>query len=383
MKISSASFAYPALDHHRRTFLAESLGGRSVPGAMVLSTCLRIELAVPGDQGQLRQVVETAFATRRPSTILEMARIRRDLDAVVHLFRVAAGLESPFVGEPEILAQFRSAVIQAGEMSGDGLFQKLLEGAVAVGRQVREEVLGDRPLGSIAAVAARMIGGASRVAVVGAGAMAQAVAAALAALPAAPEVVILARHPEKVAVTGSTAWEMERLEEVLARFPAVVSVTSAGRELVGSDRLSEILATRDEPLVVVDLAMPPDFRPVAAPGLVYYDVDRLAAMAIGQIPSEEADALITAAAGSAYHSVSQRPELGPLIGGMMSTADQVVEATVDRFAGRLATPADRAILNQAAHTVARRLLSGPVAYLKLADRHPDAAQIAAEMFHLD
>jgi glutamyl-tRNA reductase len=274
-------------------------------------------------------------------------------------------------------------VIRAGEAIDDGLFRKLLEGAVAAGRQVREEVLGDLPHASMAAVAAQVVGGASRVAVVGAGVMAQAVVVALAALPIPPEVVVLARHPERVATASSSAWEMDRLEEVLARFPAVVSVTSAGRELVGSERLAEILATRGESLLMVDLAMPPDFRPPAGPGLVYYDVDRLAAMAVSQIPSQEAEALVTAAATAVYRSISRHPQLGPLIGGMMSSADQVVEETVDRFAGRLSTPADRAILSQAAHTVARRLLSGPVAYLKLADRHPDAAEIAAKMFRHD
>jgi len=383
MHVSSASFAYPRLDGATRAYLAARLGERVVPGALILSTCLRIEIAVPGDKEALQRVLGEAFGPDDPTAYLSSAQIRTDQNAITHLYRVAAGLESPFVGEREILSQFRQSVIKAGDGLEEGLFQKLLEGAVAIGRQVREEVLAESPHASMAAVAAQAVGAAERVAVIGGGSMATAVAHALLALPAPPEIVIAARQPDKVSVSGMEIWSIERLEEILASFPAAVSVTSAGRLLVSPDRLATIIERRLRPLLLVDLAMPPDFRSPDLPGLIYYDVDRVAAMAVRQIPSEEADAFVAAAAAGAYRRVVDHPELGPLIGEMMRTADEVVEAAVERFAGRLASPQDRDVLGQTAHTVARRLLSGPVNYLKRPDRHPAAAEVAVAMFDLE
>lgn len=380
MKITSASYAYPRLDGESRAAVVSRLNETPIPGALILSTCLRVEVAVAGDDDDLFHVLDLALGGSR--THLAPPQLRRDEEAVTHLYRLAAGLDSPFIGEKEILSQFRQAVIKAGDVADDGLFQKLLEGAVAVGRQVREDVLAASPHASMAAVAAQVVGAADRVAVIGAGTMASAVVEALLGLPAPPEVVVAARHPEKVSVAGVAVWELNQLDAILASFPAVVSVTSAGRQLVSGEALSSIAESRSQTLLLVDLAMPPDFRPPPTPGLVYYDVDRVAAMAVRQMASEEAEAYVAAASAIAYRRVIDHPEVGPLIGEMMSKADEFVEATVDRFAGRLAEPADRDILSQAAHTVARRILAGPVAYLKQPDRNPAAADVAAAMFDI-
>ena len=381
MEVSSASFAYPRLPGEVRAELASRLSDRPIPGAMVLSTCLRIEIAVPGNQHQLEQAVSAAFANPQGGDDLARAQVRYDLDAVIHLYRVAAGLESPFIGEKEILSQFRQAVIRSE--SDDGLFQKLLEGAVAIGRQVREEILADSPHASIAAVAAQAAGTAPQVAVVGAGTMATAVVSALASLPAPPPVTMVARHPEKVSIAEMEVWPIDRLEQVLAAFPVVISVTSAGRQLLSPERLKGIVSARSQPLLLVDLAMPPDFRPAPSPALTYLDVDQVAALAVAGIPNQEADSFVAAAATAAYRRVVEHPSLGPLIGDMMRAADEVVEATVERFSGRLASPGDREVLAQAVHTVARRLLAGPVSYLKHPDRDPAAPRVIASMFDLE
>ncbi len=388
MQIASASFAYPRLRGEARAALAVQLGDRQVPGALVLCTCLRIEVAVAGGRAALADVVGQAFAADPPSDLLALAQVRYDLEAITHLYRVAAGLESPIVGEREILTQFRQAttrqaVLRAGDGPEEGLFQKLLEGAVATGRQVREEILVGSPHGSMAAVAAQAVGAGGRVAVIGAGTMGTVVVEALLNLPAPPEVVVLARHPDKVAIGRAEVWGIERLEEALATFPVVVSVTSAGRLLIDADRLEAILGNRSRPLLLVDLAMPPDFAVPHHASLTYLDIDQLASMAARRASSQEADSYVAAAAAAAYRRVVDHPELGPLIGEMMSEADRVVEATVDRFAGRLSSPSDRDLLNQVAHTVARRLLAGPVSYLKDPDRHPATSEVIAAMFDLE
>jgi len=380
VKISSASFAYP---HHRGAIRAEVAGRldpKNVPaGAFVLSTCLRLEVTVAGDESDLERSLLVIFG-RLP----ESARpgIRVGEEAVTHLFRVVAGLESPILGEREILTQFRQTLIRAEEQGRvGGLFAKLLETAVAVGRQARE-LLPESGHASLAAVAAQAIGTADRVAVLGSGLMATSAVHGLLGLPAPPSVIVIARNPDKVAIDGVEVWPFNRAAEALSAFPAVVSATSAKSRLVDDDVIAAAVMRRTVPLTLVDMAMPPDFGSPDGAAVDYLGIDDLARMANRRPRREDADALVGAAAADAYRQFVEHHEVGPIIAELMRTADDIVESTVDRFAGRLGRGDDRAVLQQTAHTVARTLLARPVAYLKEADRASDVVDDVADAFGL-
>lgn len=381
MGFTLATYAYPDHDGATRAALAARLAGRRpLPGAFVLATCLRIEVAVPGSRSDLHCILDALF-TDAPEK--ETARIRTGEAASVHLFRVAAGLESPILGEREVLTQFRQTVVET-EQSGvvDGLFARLLELAVGTGRQARE-LLPASPHDSMAAVAAQVVGPSARVAVLGSGLMATAVVAGLRGLPAPPPVTIVARHPEKVAADFAEVWPFDRALEALSEFPAVVSATSAKRRLLPDDVLSRALEARTDPLTLVDMAMPPDFRPPDGAPVTYLDIDDLARMADRTPRHHDADAMVHAAAVDAYRGLVDHHQIAPVIGGLMRFADGVVARTVDRFAGRLGSAGDRAVLEQTAYTVARTLLAAPVSYLKQPGRAPEAVDTVAEAFGLD
>lgn len=355
MPVSLATFAYPRVDGAARSQL---LGGldRRPPEVFVLSTCLRVEVLVPGDVDTLNQARQEMW-----SDVGVEPEVRTGIEAVTHLFRVAAGLESPILGEAEVLTQMRRAVadLKTGSGQVDGLFLKLLETAVAIGREARQ-VLPASPHASLAAVAAQVVGGADRVAVLGSGAMASAVVDALGGLPAPPAVTMVARSPEKVRHPGLAVWPLARAAEVLAEFPAVVSATAAPAPLIDREGLTAVLAGRRHPLVLVDMAMPPDLPARGRPGVAYLDIDDLARLADRRPRSGAAEELVGTAADEAYRRLSDHHRKAPLIGGLLRTADDVVEETVRRFSGRLTHPRDREILHQAAHTVARTLMAGPV-----------------------
>ena len=93
--------------------------------------------------------------------------------------------------------------------------------------------------------------------------------------------------------------------------------------------------------------------------------------------------LMRAAAAAAYRQFVNHHQVGPVIGELMRTADDIVDRTFDRFVGRLGRGDDRAVLRQTAHTVARTMLAGPVAYLKQADREPEVVDAIADAFGLD
>ncbi len=381
MELSVASFSYPEHDGATRAEIAGSLlRGASLEEGFVLSTCLRVEVAVPGANQQLREALTDLLGE-----VVEVEpQIRVGEAAATHLYRIAAGLESPILGEQEILTQFRQTLIEAeGAGQVDGLFARFLESAVSVGRQARELIPGS-PHNSMAAVAAQAVGTADRVAVLGSGTMAMAVVDGLLLLPAPPLITVVARHPEKVTDRdGIETLPFEQARSVIEEFPAVISATSAKHRLVDDRDLSDAISRRREPLLLVDMAMPPDFKPKVEDEITYIAIDDLARMADRRPRTDEADAFVESAATSAYRNYREHHEVGPLIGGLMSAADEIVDDAVRRFSGRLGDPADEAILRQSAHTVARTLLAGPVSYLKTADRAPEAIDVIADAFGVD
>ena len=357
--ICVASYAYPDVSGEVRSRLTNALLTADTTGTFVLATCLRIEVAVPGDADHLAAALSQIFGQ------IPEARsgvVRAGSDAVEHLFRVAAGLESPVVGEPEILTQFRAA-LHTTKDGLDGLFQRIFEQAIPVGKSARE-LLPFNPHESMASVAAQVVGHADAVAVLGSGVMATAVAEALKLLPSPPEITVAARHPERVSVSDVEIVGFDEARALLAAFPAVVSATSAKTRLVPADELSEIIAARTRPLALVDMAMPPDFQVPADAAVTYTDIDGLARRAARHVQSEAADRFVAQSAEEAYQRVATHHEVGPVIKHLMDRADLLVNQTVDRFAGRLTDPDDEHGLRQAAHTVARALLAEPVSYVK-------------------
>lgn len=379
--ITSASFAYPAVDTAVRARLAQALGSVEPDGAtFLLSTCLRTEVVVAGDGESLRRRLQAIFGT---DIDLGIAKIRSDEDAVEHLYRVAAGLESPVRGEQEILTQFRQTLATAIEKGAvSGIFAKLVETAVATGRLARESIP-ESPHDSMAAVAAQAVGNVDRVAVLGSGAMATAVTKALLGLPAPPTVTVVARSPGRVTQPEVTAWPFGRALQVLEDFPAVISATSAKRRLVGTDEMEDVIRRRPSPLTLVDMAMPPDFTVSSSSSLTYLDIDDLARMAERRPRKDDADRVVHSAAIEAHRSFVDHHQVGPVIGGLTRQADSLVDEVVSRFGGRLTDPKDLAILRQTAHTLARTLLAGPISYLKAPDRAQEAVDVVADAFGVD
>lgn len=360
VEVSSASFAYPRVGGSDRAEVARALVTAATPsGVFVLSTCLRVEIAVAGDEVTLKKALGDIFGA-----VAAEPQVRIGEPAVEHLFRVAAGLESPIVGEVEVLTQFRQAVgdLKASRLV-DGGFLKVLESAVASGRRARE-TMETSPHDTMAAVAAQMVGTHPAVAVVGTGTMATAVVAALGALPAPPRVSMVTRRPEQVSSENVEVVPLVDLESVIAEYPALVSATAASEQLMDDEVVAEALRLRTHPLTLVDMAMPPDF---AAPdsGLVtYVGIDDLARMVRRRDTTNGVADQVSSAAADAYHSYVHRGRAGPVIAAMLAAGDTVVDETVERFAGRLTDPADREVLRQAAHTVARTILDKPVSAVR-------------------
>lgn len=335
-----------------------------------LSTCLRIELAWLGDRGAIHEVFGLLYGG---DVTHERGVVRGDADAFHHLCRVAAGLDSPLVGEPEVLAQFRRAV--AGLNRGPGSLVRTLEAAVGVARSSRR-LLHEVPRGSLAAVAAQMARPLGRVAVLGGGAMAR---AALGHLEGA-DVTLLARKPTPVSGHAPRSWD--GVADTLATFPAVISTVPGKTPVLSDVEFAAALARRHGPLVLVDLGMPPGFtRPDADRGVRYLGVDDLAAT-VANPSAVAAEESLAEAAASMWRRMTGDDRAGSVIAAVIEQAEAAVAEEVTRFASRLAGVDDpEQVLRQVAHTVARRVLHPAISYLATTDE--TSVEVVAEAFGVE
>jgi glutamyl-tRNA reductase len=261
--------------------------------AVVLSTCNRSELygVADAESAPVADTLEDFLTSYHGIARGEIdGRIYRwtGPDALRHLFRVAAGLDSMLLGEAEILGQLRAAYGQALEHGSTGpLLNRAFQGALEVGKRVRSETeVGARPMSVALAgvkLAERVFGNLKGRAalVVGAGAVAEQVVEHLrnrgiGALRVANR--SFDRAAELAATMGGEAVAWDSLESVLAA-PDII-VTSVGNvgAVLTRDMLERAIAARGgRPIFVVDLGIPRNVAPDAAGlyNLYLYNIDDL------------------------------------------------------------------------------------------------------------
>jgi glutamyl-tRNA reductase len=261
--------------------------------AVVLSTCNRSELyGVPGDlSASTTEAMEEYFTSFHRIARGELqGRLYRwtGPEAVRHLYRVAAGLDSMLLGEAEILGQLRSAYNQALDHGATGpILNRMFQGALEVGKRVRSETeVGARPMSVALAgvkLAERVFGnlkGHSAL-ILGAGAVAEQVVEHLRARGIGNLRVVnrsFDRAAELAQRVGGEAVAWESLESVLGMPDIVVTSVTAGGPVLTRALLERALAARSgRPIFVVDLAVPRNVEENAAGlyNLYLYNIDDL------------------------------------------------------------------------------------------------------------
>ena len=384
LRLTSLSFAHPEVRSDRRARL--SLPGSSLHHAygrlhanghqaFLMSTCLRVEVAWADGPESMSDVLACLFGEGPP---LSPGNLRSDEAALLHLCRVAAGLNSPLIGEPEVLGQFRHAVSVGQEVCESlGRLGRVLETAIGIGRSARR-LLGEVPRGSLAALAAVAAVPFGRVSILGAGAMARAAVERLDGV----DVTIYARQPRIVAGRETLAWE--GVGEALASSPVVISTVPGEVPLLNDDVIARAFAVRSEPLLLIDLGMPPGFaRPEDGGAVRYLGVDEVASSVNGG-PSAGAEESVASAAAAAWRRLTVPDRVGKVIGTMVEQAERAVAEEVARFAPRLSHTEDpEGVLTQLAHTVARRVLHPPISFISSTESGSEAVEVLAEAFGVD
>ena len=253
--------------------------------AAVLSTCNRTELYLAGTAPDAAAAVSALLAqtNARPDLLDDCVRHASGENAALHLFRVAAGLESRVSGEREILGQVRSAVAVARAAGTIGShLDCMFRSAIAVGRRTQHtDGAGPSQLPQIGLNAARADATqpAGLTVVMGAGLMAAGTVQEL--IARGMDYVVCARHTERASALASRPDQVvpfDELHAVLDRAEIVVCATGARAPLISVADAELAMARRGgRPLVIVDLSLPRNVDPAAGsvPGLRLLDLEDL------------------------------------------------------------------------------------------------------------
>jgi glutamyl-tRNA reductase len=377
--------AFSAEDAQRAT--AELRERCSMEEVVVLSTCNRSELyGVRRDPAEDAGAVENFLADFHGISRVQLngcLYARRDRDAIEHLFRVAAGLDSMLLGEAEILGQVREAYRRASDGGATGpVLNRLFQGAVEVGRRVRSETeLGTRPMSAASAgvkLAERIFGdlSAHSALVVGAGEIAQQAVEQL-RQRGIKWLWISSRTSERaMALAGpngaeTIAWE--ELPRTLGRPDILVASVSAEEPVISSEMLARAMTERDNrSMLLLDLGVPRNIDPAAADlyNVYLYNLDDLTEIVDQnrrarerEIPRAEA---IIAAQISKFEAWRAGRSAADLVDDLRSRLDERRRRILEAHAAAFAHlgPEDREHIDQLTEQLVNELIEEPADRLR-------------------
>lgn len=381
--------------------------GASISEIAALSTCNRVELyALLGESADPAALIALLAAAGGldPNDVAQHTYQHVGAQSVRHLCRVASGVDSMVLGEPQILRQVADVLKDArsGRTAGPVL-TRVLRCAVRTGRRARTETsIATNPasMASVAVTAARSVVGSlseRRVLVIGLGEMGLITLKALRSRQV-QEIAVVNRTRER-AEEVSERWgfrthSMDELETALDWADVVISATRCPYVIVNESAVRNVVARRGgRPLVFVDIAVPRDVDPAVRelPGVHLFDADDLGghldeglAARRQEIPSVER---IVEEEVAAFETDLRELEVEPLIEHMRRRAEairrQELESALELMGD--VDPATREGLQSLSRAIVNKLLREPTLRLKRSvqeDRWDEHAPAIRNLFGL-
>ena len=384
--------------------------------ALLLSTCNRTEVYfVPRtDADPLAYFLDHVARVKgvRPAAGADIFYRRDDADAVRHLFRVTASLDSQIVGEHEILGQVKDAYRLAVEArTTSALLNKLTHWAFRVGKRVRTETdlgAGSASVAAAAADLARHIFSSlegKTVLLVGAGQTAEAAARAL--LGSGADRLIVANRTlyraqqlaydlahEMIDRSAPEAVGLDAIGETIAKVDLVITSTASEEPVLTWRDLAEVLRTRRDAVLIVDIAVPRDVdaRLGSLDNVYLYNIDDLDRLVRRNLERRrqdipKAEAIVEYEVGRFGRWLASR-QAAPTIRLLQQHLAAIQKKHIDRY-GRQFSQADRTQLEQFTQAMCKQILHMPLALLKelSADAAPSerlaAVDLVRRLFDLD
>jgi len=368
-----------------------------VAEAALISTCNRTEIFAHSDAGRVPAIVDWLARHNGLSAdaLSTYVFVHEGEAAVRHLFRVATGLDSLVLGEPQILGQVKTAWQQARSAGSlrtplDRLFQK----SFAVAKRVRTDTsIGAHPV-SVAYAGVRLVRQVfaeldrATVLLIGAGDTIELAAKHLVNAQA-KRLLIANRTLEHAQVlaskVGGYALPLSELAQHLPEADVIISATAAREPVLHARTVREALKVRRQrPMFLLDLAVPRDIEPAVAdlPNAFLFSVDDLEQViseskASRQVAAEQAQAIIDLAVEhfmAWWQAQGQQDRLRALRRGADTAKADALAKARERLAR--GEPAE-AVIERLAHQLTNQLLHAPSTALRQAALHGDAATLAA------
>jgi glutamyl-tRNA reductase len=387
------TFGPAVLNHALRNLIEHE----PVKEAAILSTCNRTEVYC--NTSEPFRVVDwlTRFHHLRAGALEPFIyRLPRER-AVQHAFRVASGLDSMVLGEPQILGQMKEAVKSAEQAGTLGtVLYKLFQSTFSIAKEVRTHTEIGASSVSMAAAAVKLAEriypsvSEQKLLFIGAGEMIELCATHFAAK--APRTMTFANRTQDRVLelterfTG-TAITLNDLPEQLALHDIVVSCTASPLPILGKGMIERaIRARRHRPMLMIDLAVPRDIEAEAGEldDIFLYSVDDLGKIVqegldVRQAAVAQAEAIIVAGVHDFMHWLDTR-EVVPAIRALRDHAERMRRHEVERALKLLANGTDpEKVLEQLSHALTNKFLHGPTNTLNQAEAKEREALLAAAL----
>jgi glutamyl-tRNA reductase len=373
--------------------------------AVLLSTCNRTEAYVnlPLGQAAASDLVGFLAGYGSPDSPLESEHFYalQDQDAVRHLYRVAAGLDSMVVGEAQILGQVRQALRLAQKAgAADRLLERLFESAVAAGRRIRSSSVFDSSALSVSAAAVELaraeLGDLAQasVLIVSAGEAAKLTAWSMSRSGARRMVIAgrtLSRAKRLASELGATAVGFHELGTALAEADIVVSATGSRTFAISRALVEAALQARGgRRMLIIDLAVPRDVDPEVGglAGVALYDVDALQPRILARAAEAGADLTrlnaVAEEEAARFMDWWQARWVVPTIAALRAHAESIRRAELDKTLSRLPnlSEEERNRIDALTSSIINKLLHRPIVSLKEPDGQPALSEALRELFAL-
>lgn len=368
-----------------------------VTEGMILSTCNRVEIAVSSENGHNPQRSVEAFLAGFHATgnddLQPYLYQFEGRDAVRHLFRVAASLDSMIVGEPQILGQLKQAYSVAKETGTlSGFLDLVVTRAFSVAKRVRTETeIGASAVSvSYAAVElARDIFGEMKkhkVLLVGAGKMSELAARHLRRNGAT--ILVTNRTRERALqmaeLFGGQMVDYDKIFQTLPEVDIVITSSGATHHILTRERMKEVLhARKNRPMFLIDIAVPRNIEPEVneLDNVFLYDIDDLQRVVDSNLKgrvneAEEADRIV-AEEVERLESWLRTRQVVPLIVNLQTHLEEVRASEFERLRRKLGnlTPEQEEAVELLTKSIINKVAHGPIAELRNSANAPVALTV--------
>ncbi len=368
----------------------------------VLKTCNRVEIYVVGQRGE-KVLFDLAKKARISSRIIDF----HDHDeSLLHLLRLASGLESMIIGEDQILGQMKELTKMAIEAGTTGwMLETAFKKAIQVGKRVRKETrINERSvsIGSAAVDLAQEILGdleGMSVLVIGAGDTGELISRALLAKNIGSLVVTNRTFSSALCLAeclGGKAVPFDEMRSQLNVADVVISATSAPHYILLKEDIEMAMVGRERKLLLIDIANPRDIDEAAGnvPSVELHNIDSLKNISSENMRQRMAEVVkveaIIAEEMKLLKAKYKRKQAEDLLALLYSQAEVIKEQEVKRAMNKLSSrhtlgEVEQQVLQDMSHSIVNKLFSQPTKALKSAAERGDARLLEsiAELFRLE